>query len=85
MSADRYTEARQRLESLRELKVGWDSYGALPIEPEAIRRAAKLLDTLEAAGYPVPHVCGGKCAGVVFDWNDDWQIEVESVSVDMVG
>ena len=37
-------EALKRLESFRELKQNWDSYGGLPIHPAAIDRAKKLIE-----------------------------------------
>ena len=78
-----YVNAHIKLASLSTLGLNWDSYGALPIEPEAIRRAGLLLDVLEAAGFEEPAICGGNGGGVVLEWGD-WEIEVESVPVDEV-
>lgn len=49
-----YDAAKERLESFRKLEHGWDSYGAVPIDPRAIIAAVELLVDLGGGWTPVP-------------------------------
>ena len=47
-------EARERLISFRALMSGWDSYKAVPIDPQAIIAGLAMLDKLGDGWTPVP-------------------------------
>jgi len=62
---------RERLDHFRELKPGWDSYGAQPIAPEAIDKAEALLRLVYAAsdaGIEPPLIAPCADGGVQFEW-----------------
>ena len=56
-----------RLNALKDLGKGWDSYGADPISHEAIERAHKLLEAMTAAPLIFPTVDGG----IELMWGDE--------------
>lgn len=43
-TSKRMKSLKETIESFRELKVGWDSYGALPTDARAIKTALGLVD-----------------------------------------
>ena len=56
------TAAQRTLRSFATLPPDWDSYGALPIAPDVIERALRLLPFITAAGlhvWAVPRSDGG--------------------------
>jgi len=48
---DKYSSTHKRLEELSNLKQGWDGYGALPIEDEAIRNIERVLMVSEFSDF----------------------------------
>lgn len=52
------------LETIRHLEPNWNGYGALPISPDVIDRAAVFLDTVATPLMIVPTNDGG----VQFEW-----------------
>lgn len=59
----------QRLEQLRQLPEGWDSYGASKISQRAIEKAKELLDrTLRPGDLPLPFLCPIADGGVGLEW-----------------
>jgi len=49
----------KRVQGFSELKPGWDSYDALPIDPEVIEQAKRLLPRLGWGWVAVPTASGG--------------------------
>ncbi len=47
------------LRKMADLEPNWDSYGAVPINPNAIARAILMLDSLQGDWTPVPMSDGG--------------------------
>lgn len=66
-----------KLESLRDLKPNWDSYGADPPNPKAIDRATKFAEFLSEKGIGEPHVapCNDGC--IAFEWTGVCELEVD--------
>ncbi|MBQ9365691.1 MAG: hypothetical protein IJT82_07930 [Schwartzia sp.] len=60
-------EARRRLESFRHLVTGWDGYHAKAIDSEVIKRAATLLDCIQA----VPEVFPTPDGNIQFQFEDE--------------
>ena len=68
---------RVTLESFRDVKANWDSYGADPPNPESIEQATRLAEFLSQNGVSEPHV--GMCndGRVAFEWTGECELEVE--------
>lgn len=75
-SAERETASRleRQLEEIRNLQVGWDSYGGQPPTQAALAIARSLLDAIMA---DVPHALDGK-AKVVLTPGGDGSIQLEA-------
>lgn len=54
-----HSEAVQKLDSFKDLKENWDSYGGRPISPKAIDCAKAMLFRLGPGWQPVPMSDGG--------------------------
>ncbi len=68
-----------RLKSLRELTQNWNGYGAEPLVPAALDKAAELLATLADPSTPEPSVVPASKGGVQMEWHTlagDLEIEV---------
>jgi hypothetical protein len=61
-------EAAKKLDSLRLLQGGWDSYGGLPLDQEAKKLTVSVLGWLEGEELPVPAVVLGSCGNVQLEW-----------------
>lgn len=57
------------LQRLAALSPGWDSYGAKPLNPSAVRRALNLLPLLLPEYAPEPSVVPTRDGGVQFEWH----------------
>jgi len=60
---------REALSELLDLKADWNSYGALPIQPEAVRHAMELLCLVMRPDAPAPQVVPTSCGGVQLEWH----------------
>ena len=60
-------KTESRLNALKELGKNWDSYGADPINPQAIERARKLLEVTQAEPLIIPTRDGG----VALAWHEE--------------
>lgn len=58
----------ERLLQISALSANWDSYGALPISPDAIREARNLVKRGKVKGLPVPFIAPGSDTGVGIEW-----------------
>jgi hypothetical protein len=56
------------LEELADLKPGWDSYGALPVEADIVDRGRRLLALIKEVGLPEPHMIPTPDGGVSIGW-----------------
>jgi hypothetical protein len=71
-------DAAKKLQALSVLPKGWDSYGGLPLRPEAREMAARVLDELQARPMPVPNVALGSEGNVHLEWRSTGrELEVE--------
>ena len=61
--------SRERLDKLRQLEAGWDSYGAVAPVPELYDLAEHVLRMLEGAGIEA-HVVPLRHGGVQFEWGE---------------
>ncbi len=68
---------RVMLESFRDLKADWDSYGADPPYPEAIEQATKFAELMSREGASKPHVAPCNDGSIAFEWTGDCELEVE--------
>jgi len=59
-----YQEDLKRLESFRELKDNWDSYGAKPLDAATLTWAKSALDRIHKAELPLKHFCPC-CTGAI--------------------
>lgn len=57
------------LKQLAQLERNWDSYGALPLNPRAVRRSVGLLASIVPAIAPEPTVVPTRDGGVQFEWH----------------
>lgn len=68
------TPALNRLRELADLPADWDSYGAIPPTPEAIRQAHQILEQvlppfLSVGGAAEPWLVGARAdGGVLMEW-----------------
>jgi hypothetical protein len=58
-----------RIEHLSKLASGWDSYGAQPLDPRAVRRAFELFSLLLNENTPEPSVIPTRDGGLQFEWH----------------
>jgi hypothetical protein len=71
-------DAAKKLQALSMLPPGWDSYGGLPLRPEAREMAARVLDKLQTRPMPVPNVALGSEGNVHLEWRSTGrELEVE--------
>jgi hypothetical protein len=63
------TVLERQLASFRSLEENWDSYGALPIDENAIRSARALLVELAVAQLPSPYVVPTSKGGLALEWH----------------
>ncbi len=59
-----------RLKELAELRKGWDSYNAEPLNPRAVRRTLQLLPALSPFDPGDPTVVPTFNGGVQLEWHD---------------
>ncbi len=57
-----------RLNELGKLQINWDSYGALPVNPNALRIARLLAQALESGP---PSIVARPDGDIVFSWSDE--------------
>jgi hypothetical protein len=57
------------LHRLTSLSLGWDSYGAKPLNPSAVRRTLNLLPLLLPEGAPEPAVVPTRDGGIQLEWH----------------
>jgi hypothetical protein len=62
-------ESRRRLRAMMNLPENWDSYGAVPTTPEAVRTAERLLLWLSLGDVPPPDLFPGVDGGVQLEWH----------------
>lgn len=70
----------QALVELLYLQRDWDSYGALPINPEAVRFTLQLLSETMQADTPAPRVIPTTHGGVQLEWHIrgiDLEVEIQ--------
>lgn len=60
---------RRRLDVLKALGPGWDSYGALEVEESACERVMRLVEALPAS-CPAPWVVPTPSGGVQLEWRE---------------
>ncbi len=84
MSRKTWGDVLNGIDTLSLLEEDWDSYGAVPPEPNAIAGAKKLVAMLEKEGHSIPDVLTATCNGnISFEWRTDLgfkEIEVESLA-----
>ncbi len=61
-------EATRKLEALRRLRAGWDSYAGLPLKPEARNFTVRILGWLGREELPVPAVVLGSGGTIQLEW-----------------
>ena len=67
----------QKLQSFRQLKENWDSYGAAKPSVNAINRAISLVKTLDLANQPVYFVAPGPNGEIVVEFREgEYSIEI---------
>lgn len=54
---------------LSQLRSGWDSYGAQPLDPRAVRRCITLLSSLLRDEAPDPAVVPTRDGGIQIEWH----------------
>ena len=70
--------ALQKMAGFENLKRNWDTYDALPIEPENICLALKLLEGIISSKTPEPDIFPVPDGGIQFEWgNEKYDLEVE--------
>jgi hypothetical protein len=57
------------LQTLAGLDSNWDSYGASPLSPRAVRRSVGLLAVIVPGSAPEPTVVPTRDGGVQFEWH----------------
>lgn len=62
-------EVFKKLDSFKLLEENWDSYGALPIDPDCIERAKSFLLAIGVLFTPPLWPCPTSHGGVQFEWN----------------
>lgn len=72
---------RAKLEELRDLKPNWDSYRALPPDPEAVEQAIKFAELVSKAGASKPHVAPCNDGRIGFEWTGALEVEIDSNGV----
>lgn len=71
-------EAAKKLDRLGRFRVGWDSYGGLPLKPSAQNLTLQVLDWLREDELPVPAVVLGSGGTVQLEWKAKGkELEVE--------
>jgi len=73
-------EIYDRISGLAALKENWDSYGGLPVAPQAISMIRVVLSNLDIEDMPRPHVAAIPDGGVGLHWrvaDRDLEVEVE--------
>ena len=58
-----------KLFALRNLRAGWDSYGAQPIRQEIIERAAQWIPSILQASTPEPAIVPRATGGLQLEWH----------------
>jgi hypothetical protein len=77
-TADWVLQAAQKLEALGRLRVGWDSYGGLPLKKGTRTLTVRVLDWLRKDELPVPAVVLGSGGTVQLEWRTKGkELEVE--------
>ena len=59
----------KNLFALRNLRPGWDSYGAQPVPQKIIERAAQLIPSLLSAWTPEPAIVPQVTGGLQIEWH----------------
>jgi hypothetical protein len=73
-------EAEEALRKLLSLPQNWNSYGALPIQPQNVQSAIQLLEKLVRSDTPRPIVTPTVRGGVQLEWHTrgiDLEIEID--------
>jgi hypothetical protein len=71
-------DVAKKLEALGRLPAGWDSYGGLPLDPNAKKLAVSVLGWLGGEELPVPAVVLGSGGTVQLEWRANGkELEVE--------
>jgi hypothetical protein len=90
----RYQAALSALREITQLKVDWDSYGSLPIQPLPIEGAWILLQHSVENKHPLPSFSPISGGGLQLDWSlagEDWEMalmpdgRVECVRTELAG
>lgn len=74
------TGLQSKLQELAELREGWDSYGAPPIERFVLEAVARFLEQLPWGQIRPPHIVPTSRGGVSLEWHRpglEFSIEVE--------
>lgn len=69
-----------RFAELSMLSEDWDSYGARPIDPLALRRTQQLVEAVLRASFPIPWVFPVPDGGVQLEWSAgpvELELEIE--------
>jgi hypothetical protein len=66
--SDWVSEASKKLEKLGSLRQGWDSYGGLPLKPEARDFTVRAIGWLGEEDLPTPAVVLGSGGTVQLEW-----------------
>lgn len=66
------------LQDLLRLPAGWNSYGAVPIEPRAVVATIELMASTMDTDTPAPHVVPTNRGGVQLEWHQpDVDLEIQ--------
>ena len=62
-------ELAQRLHQISQLGHNWNSYGAIPIAPDSIAEARRIIERGLSLSLPVPRVAPGSGASMSIEWD----------------
>ena len=78
--------AIERFGELLELRQNWDSYGALPIEPNHVVAAIELLALIMRDDTPVPAIVPTNRGHIQLEWHTPTaDLEIETLSMNRFG
>jgi hypothetical protein len=77
-SAPWFEETVKKVSRLASLQANWDSYRSMPMKPEIIDFAIRILGWLEEEDLPIPSVVPCPSGSVQFEWNEQGrELEIE--------
>jgi hypothetical protein len=85
-AASWFPAASKRLEEIRRLKRGWNSYGAVPVNAAVAHGVSALLQLLDEKGFRQPSVSPTARGGITLEWSHssagvEISFEFESITI----